>query len=70
MNYPAFPSAGALSLNQRSAHEEELHRQSEETKAWVAARKEKAHRESEEVIAWWNSRKVAAAAKSKGSVNR
>lgn len=39
VNYPAFPSAGALSLNQRSAHDEETHQKSQELIAWWTARK-------------------------------
>lgn len=67
VNYPAFPSAGALSLNERSARAEHAHEESEKMIAWVAARKDKAHRESEETIAWWTARKAAAASKSRGS---
>lgn len=58
VNYPAFPSVGALSLNQRSARAEHAHEESEKMIAGVAACKDRAHRESEETIAWWNERKA------------
>ena len=61
VNYPAFPSAGALSLNQRSARAEQAHEESEKMIAWWNEQKDKRHRESEEIIAWWNSRNAAAA---------